>query len=369
MEWECLAPKSRFSGIDMGKIKVAVIDDSALVRQVVSEIIKTDSDMEVLFTASDPIFAYEKMTKNWPDVIVLDVEMPRMDGISFLRKLMGERPTPTIICSSLTQKNSETTMQALSAGAVDIIAKPQIGLKDFLTESGIQFRESIKAAARSNVSRLNKYIKTKDTGQFPTVIKSKVHTDLTTTDKIVAIGTSTGGTIALEYILTRLDVNCPGIIIVQHMPEKFTRAFAERLDRICKIEVKEASNQDRVTPGKALIAPGNFHMTLKRSGAQYFVEVQDGPLVSRHRPSVDVLFRSVAKNGGKNAIGIIMTGMGDDGASGMKEMHDVGITTYAQNEESSVVFGMPKEAIKKNAVDKVVSLEEIPGVILKYGVL
>jgi two-component system, chemotaxis family, protein-glutamate methylesterase/glutaminase len=353
----------------MAKIRVAVIDDSALVRQVVSEIIKSDSDMEVIFTASDPVFAYDKMSKNnWPDVIVLDVEMPRMDGITFLKKLMGERPTPTIICSSLTQRNSETTMQALSAGAVDIIAKPQIGLKDFLTESAIQFREAIKAAANSNVSRMTKYIKPKE--NFPLGFSKPKQTSeqqLTTTDKIVAIGTSTGGTIALEYVLTRLDVNCPGIIIVQHMPEKFTRAFADRLDKICKIEVKEASNQDRVTPGKALIAPGNFHMTLKRSGAQYFVEVQDGPLVSRHRPSVDVLFRSVAKNAGKNAIGIIMTGMGDDGANGMKDMHDAGISTFAQNEESCVVFGMPKEAIKKNAVDRVLSLEEIPGVILKYG--
>jgi len=354
--------------VKMKKIKVGIIDDSALVRQVVSEIVKTDPEMEVIFTASDPIFAYDKMQKQWPDVIVLDVEMPRMDGISFLQKLMEEKPTPTVICSSLTQKNSETTLKALSAGAVDIIAKPQIGLKDFLTDSALLLRDSIKSAANSNVSKLQKYTKKQDTASFPIVNKSKTYLEtLTTTDKIVAIGTSTGGTIALEYILSKLDITCPGIVIVQHMPEKFTRAFAERLNKICKIEVKEASDGDRITQGRALIAPGNFHMTLKRSGAQYFVEIKDGPLVNRHRPSVNVLFRSIAKQAGKNAIGILMTGMGDDGADGMKEMHEAGITTYAQDEESSVVFGMPKEAIKRNAVDKVVSLEQIPSIIQKFG--
>ncbi|MCB1176048.1 MAG: chemotaxis response regulator protein-glutamate methylesterase [Leptospiraceae bacterium] len=354
----------------MSKIKVAIVDDSALVRQVISEIVKTDSFLELLFTAPDPLFALEKMKTKWPDVIILDVEMPRMDGITFLKKIMSERPTPVIICSSLTTQNSDLTMQALSAGAIEIVAKPQIGLKNFLTESTERFKEAIRAAGQSNMARVKRFVKSDlktDTKENVIVHKSVDSRMFTTTDKVVAIGTSTGGTIALEFILKKLDVTCPGIVIVQHMPEKFTRAFADRLNAISKIEVKEATGQERVTPGKALIAPGNFHMSLKRSGAQYHVDVNDGPLVSRHRPSVDVLFRSVAKSAGPNAIGIIMTGMGDDGSSGLKEMHDIGAVTYAQDEESCVVYGMPKEAVKKGAVDKIVSLEDLPAIIQNYG--
>ena len=355
----------------MNKIRVAVIDDSALVGQIFTEIINAEPELELLFTASDPLFALEKMRNGWPDVIILDVEMPRMDGITFLRKIMQERPTPIIMCSTLTQANSPTLMQALQNGAIDIFTKPSVGLKDFLSDSKRLFIDAIKAASVSNLKKLN--IKNYQPGgktilaEFDNVkVKSIVTTELTTTDKVIAIGTSTGGTIALEYILTQLEVNCPGIVIVQHMPEKFTAAFAERLNKISKIEVKEAVDKDRVMHGVALIAPGNKHMSLRRSGAQYYVDISDGPLVSRHRPSVDVLFRSVAKHAGANAVGIIMTGMGDDGANGMKEMHEQGAFTIAQNEESCVVFGMPKEAIKKNAVDKVISLEEIPSVIMKY---
>ncbi|HMW05606.1 MAG TPA: chemotaxis response regulator protein-glutamate methylesterase [Leptospiraceae bacterium] len=354
----------------MNKIQIAVIDDSALVRQVFSEIIQEESDFNLLFTASDPLFALDKMKKAWPDVIILDVEMPRMDGITFLRKIMQERPTPIIICSTLTQTNSPTLMQALQNGAVDVITKPSVGLKDFLSDSKRLFIDAIRAASVSNLKKLN--IKTLQTGTKTfsdiDITKTKVVpvTQLTTTEKIIAIGTSTGGTIALEFILTQLEANCPGIVIVQHMPEKFTAAFADRLNKLSKIEVREASDRDRVLPGLALIAPGNRHMSLKRSGAQYHVEVSDGPLVSRHRPSVDVLFRSVAKHASSNAVGIIMTGMGDDGSNGLKEMHDQGAFTIAQNEETCVVFGMPKEAIKKNAVDKIVGLEEIPNIIMKY---
>lgn len=356
----------------MKKIQIAVIDDSALVRQVFTEIINAEPEFNLLFTASDPVFALDKMRSAWPDVIILDVEMPRMDGITFLRKIMQEHPTPIIMCSTLTQANSPTLMQALQNGAIDVFTKPSVGLKDFLSDSKRLFIDAIKAASVSNLKKMNIRSFQPNTKLVPILdadypkVKSYVSADLTTTDKVIAIGTSTGGTIALEYILTQLEVNCPGIVIVQHMPEKFTAAFAERLNKLSKIEVKEAADRDRVMPGVALIAPGNKHMSLKRSGAQYYVEVSDGPLVSRHRPSVDVLFRSVAKHASSNAVGIIMTGMGDDGANGMKEMHDQGAFTVAQNEESCVVFGMPKEAIKKNAVDKIISLEEIPSIIMKY---
>lgn len=353
------------------KIDVVVVDDSALVRQVISEIIKSDRDLNLLFTAADPIFALDKMKTGWPDVIILDIEMPRMDGITFLRKIMSERPTPVVICSTLTLENSEETMKALSLGAVDIITKPQVGIKNFLTESTNRFLDVIRGAAGSNIQQIS-VLTSKNLNPTKTSTSPRSNTGnitIGTTDKVVAIGTSTGGTIALEYILTRLDINCPGIVIVQHMPEKFTKAFSDRLNNISEIEVLEASNGDRIGPGKALIAPGNFHMSVKKSGAQYFVEVHDGPLVSRHRPSVDVLFRSFARNVGKNGVAFILTGMGDDGAIGMKEMYECGVITYAQNEESCVVFGMPKEAIKKGGVNKIVDLKEIPELISKIRTL
>ena len=351
------------------KIKVFLVDDSAVVRQVLQSILDQEPDIEVIGAASDPIFALDKLSKEWPDVIVLDVEMPRMDGITFLKKIMAEHPTPVVICSSLTAKGAETTIQALAAGAVDIITKPQIGLKSFLLESSNELVSAVRAAAQANVKRLLR------TSPPPLPVAGKLNADVIlsaagshamaqTTERIVAMGTSTGGTQALEAVLTALPRVSPGIVIVQHMPEKFTASFAERLNSLCQIEVREAKNNDRVIPGLALIAPGGRHMLLKRSGAYYHVEVIDGPVVNRHRPSVDVLFRSVAKFAGKNATGIIMTGMGDDGARGLKEMLDAGAATVAQDEASCVVFGMPKEAIKLGAAKRILPLDEMHLVVM-----
>ena len=350
------------------KINVLIVDDSAVVRQVLTAMLEEDPAIHVMGAAADPIFAMERMRVQWPDVIVLDVEMPRMDGISFLRKIMAERPTPVVICSTLTEAGAETTMQALSAGAVSIVTKPKIGLKRFLEDAASDIVGAVKAAAQANVKRMR-------VAAAPAlVVQPKLSADAVlsaggealaqTTERIVAIGTSTGGTQALELVLTALPRVCPGIVIVQHMPEKFTAAFAERLNRLCRIEVREAQNNDRVMPGRALIAPGGKHLLLKRSGAQYFVEVMDGPLVNRHRPSVDVLFRSVAKVAGKNAVGIIMTGMGDDGAAGLLEMRNARAHTVAQDEATCVVFGMPKEAIKRGAAEKILPLTAISDVIV-----
>ncbi|MCR5885127.1 chemotaxis response regulator protein-glutamate methylesterase [Rhizobacter sp. J219] len=345
-------------------IRVMVVDDSAVVRQVVSGLLQSAPDIEVIAAVSDPVLAIERLKQSWPDVIVLDVEMPRMDGITFLRMIMAQRPTPVVICSTLTEKGAKTTLEAMAAGAVAIVTKPKIGLKQFLQEAADELLSTVRAAARANVRRL-----APGTGQVPLVAPAKHTADAilpaatramtTTTERVVALGTSTGGTQALEEVLTALPRVSPGIVIVQHMPEKFTAAFAARLDTLCQITVKEAENNDRVVPGRALIAPGGRHMLLKRSGAQYHVEVVDGPLVNRHRPSVDVLFRSVAKSAGANALGVIMTGMGDDGAAGLLEMRNQGARTLAQDEESCVVFGMPKEAIKRGGAERVVPLSAI----------
>ena len=355
----------------MKKIKVMVVDDSAVVRQVVQAILDQEPDIEVIGAASDPIFAIERMNRQWPDVIVLDIEMPRMDGITFLKKIMSEHPTPVVICSSLAENGAATTMQALEAGAVEIITKPQVGLKRFLEEAAHELVTAVRAAAMANVKRLKSApIAAVKMAPAPKLNADAIlaapgsHAMAQTTEHIVAIGTSTGGTQALEAVLTALPRVCPGIVIVQHMPEKFTASFAARLNELCQIEVREARHNDRVIPGLALIAPGGKHMLLKRSGAYYHVEVVDGPLVNRHRPSVDVLFRSVAKFAGKNATGFIMTGMGDDGARGMKEMHEAGAPTIAQDEATCVVFGMPKEAIKLGGVDRVMGLQDIPRAIL-----
>jgi two-component system, chemotaxis family, protein-glutamate methylesterase/glutaminase len=350
------------------QIKVLVVDDSAVVRQVMLQILSKAPDIKVIGTASDPLFAMQKMNSDWPDVITLDVEMPRMDGITFLKKLMAERPTPVVICSSLTEKGAETTMQALAAGAVSIITKPKMGVKQFLSDSSNDLVSAVQAAAQANVRRLalpvSALVPPAPKLSADAMLSGNITAMAQTTERIVAIGTSTGGTQALEAVLTKLPRVCPGIVIVQHMPEKFTAAFAERLNTLCQVEVLEAKNGDRVIPGRVLIAPGGLHMMLKRSGAQYVVEVVDGPLVSRHKPSVDVLFRSVAKFAGKNATGIIMTGMGDDGARGMKEMFDVGAHTIAQDEATCVVFGMPKEAIKMQAVREVLPLHGMPAAIV-----
>ncbi|WP_337076732.1 chemotaxis response regulator protein-glutamate methylesterase [Aeromonas dhakensis] len=346
----------------MKQIRVMLVDDSAVVRQVLQAILEQEPDIKVIATASDPLFAQEKLKKEWPDVIVLDVEMPRMDGITFLTKIMAEHPTPVVICSSLTEKGAETTLQAMTAGAVDIITKPTVGLKSFLQESAQELAMAVRAAAQANVRR---QVRTQSTTVAPKLNADAImapasqHAMAQTTERIVAIGTSTGGTQALEAVLTTLPRVCPGIVIVQHMPEKFTASFAERLNNLCQIEVREARSNDRVIPGLALIAPGGKHMLLKRSGAYYHVDVMDGPLINRHRPSVDVLFRSVAKFAGSNATGIIMTGMGDDGARGLREMLEAGANTFAQDEASCVVFGMPKEAIKLGAARHVLPLQDI----------
>ena len=353
----------------MKKINVMLVDDSAVVRQVLQDVLKRDPEINVMGAASDPIFALNRMNAQWPDVIVLDVEMPRMDGITFLKKIMAEHPTPVVICSTLTEKGAETTMQALSAGAVSIVTKPKVGLKDFLQGAASDITHAVKAAARANIRNLKPKVAAavKPKLSADAILQPAAHAMSKTTEHIVAIGTSTGGTQALEAVLTALPTTAPGIVIVQHMPEKFTASFAQRLDSLCEIRVKEAANNDRVLPGHALIAPGGKHMLIKRNGAQYHVEVVDGPLVNRHKPSVDVLFRSVAKFAGKNAVGIIMTGMGDDGARGLKEMQQAGSATVAQDEKSCVVFGMPKEAIALDAVDKIMSLDYIPAEIMRYA--
>ena len=358
----------------MKTINVMVVDDSAVVRKVVGAILESAPDIRLLHAVSDPLLAIERMKQQWPDVIVLDVEMPRMDGITFLKRIMAERPTPVVICSTLTEKGAETTMAAMAAGAVSIITKPKLGLKDFLNESADELIAAVRAASHVNVRRLAARVPSAST---PVPVAAKLTADavlppgvetrvpLKTTERVVAIGTSTGGTLALEEVLTALPRVTPGIVIVQHMPEKFTAAFAERLNKICQLEVKEARHGDRVLPGRALIAPGGRHMLLRRDGANYHVDVIDGPLVNRHRPSVDVLFRSVAKQAGANALGIIMTGMGDDGAAGLLEMRKSGARTLAQDEESCVVYGMPKEAVKRGGVEKSVPLSGIAREILQ----
>jgi len=349
----------------MAKTKVMVVDDSAVVREVVSALLSADPGIEVLCAVSDPILAMTRMKIQWPDVIVLDIEMPRMDGITFLKRIMSERPTPVIICSTLTEKGAQTSMAALAAGAVAIITKPKLGLKQFLNDASDDLVSAVKAAACVNAKRLVMPVVEKLTADAVLTLNAHDSAMLQTTERVVAIGTSTGGTQALEQVLTALPRVCPGIVIVQHMPEKFTAEFAARLNRICQIEVREAQSRDRVMPGLALIAPGGRHMLLRRNGAQYHVDVIDGPLVNRHRPSVDVLFRSVAKCAGSNALGIILTGMGDDGATGLLEMRKAGARTVAQDEASCVVYGMPKEAVKCGAAEKVIPLSAVAKEILQ----
>lgn len=352
----------------MKKIRVMLVDDSATVRQVLSEVLSTAPDIQVIGTAADPVFALQKMNRDWPDVLVLDVEMPRMDGITFLKKLMAERPTPVVICSTLTEKGASTTLQAMSAGAVEVVAKPTLGVKQFLQEAQDDLIRSVRAAAHARPRMITRQEPVPPKLSADAVVAAPGKTVLhQTTDKIVAVGTSTGGTQALEVLLTRLPRTCPGLVIVQHMPEKFTAAFSDRLDGLCSIEVREARDGDRVLPGLALIAPGGFHLLLHRSGAQYRVTVEQGPAVNRHRPSVDVLFRSVARCAGGNALGIIMTGMGDDGARGLREMREAGALTLAQDEATSVVYGMPREAVRMQAVERSLPLQALPEEIVHFG--
>ncbi len=349
------------------QIKVLIVDDSAVVRQTMEEILSSDDRIKVIGTASDPFIAAERLKSERPDVITLDVEMPRMDGITFLHKIMSQHPIPVVMCSSLTENGSETALKALEYGAVDIIQKPRIGTKDFLEESRVLICDAVKAASAVKTKRIikNTIKVTPKLTADAVIAKPRANAMIQTTEKVVLIGASTGGTEALKVFLEALPPDAPGIVIVQHMPEHFTSAFAKRLDISCQITVKEASDNDTVIRGQALIAPGNRHTLLKRSGARYYVEVKDGPLVSRHRPSVDVLFRSSARYAGKNAVGVIMTGMGDDGSRGMYEMKEAGAYNIAQNEATSVVFGMPNEAIKTGAVNKILPLEEISGAVIQ----
>lgn len=361
----------------MSKIRVLIVDDSASVRTTLSEIISADPDLEVMATAADPYVAVEKIRHEVPDVIFLDIELPRMDGLTFLRKIMAQRPIPVVICSSLAQAGSDTLMQCLEAGAVDVVAKPRVDTAQFLQESRMRICDAAKAAAHAKMRGLKK--------AAPTLtVEAKLTADaiipplsdtrresliarIPVTEPIVAIGASTGGTEALREVLEGLPANSPAILIVQHMPEKFTGAFARRLDGSCAIEVKEAEDGDLVMGGRALIAPGNVHMQLVRNGARYTVKIVEGPHVSRHRPSVDVLFRSTAQMAGRNALGMLLTGMGDDGARGLLEMRQMGSPTVAQDEETSVVFGMPKEAIQRGAAGRVLPLSRMAAEIIAFG--
>ncbi|TRL39058.1 protein-glutamate methylesterase/protein-glutamine glutaminase [Rhizobium straminoryzae] len=345
------------------KTRVLIVDDSASIRQALTMLLSEDPEIEVIGVAPDPFVAARKIREEIPDVITLDVEMPQMDGITFLRKVMSQHPIPVVMCSSLTEEGSETLMQALEAGAVDIIQKPKIGAADHLAESAERVRSVVKAAAKARLGKMRRF-RPKDSPPAKLTADAvlpppKVGAMAKTTEMVVCIGASTGGTEALREFLEALPANAPGIVIVQHMPEKFTAAFAKRLNGLCEVEVKEAEDGDPVLRGHVLIAPGDRHMLLERRGARYHVSVRSGPLVSRHRPSVDVLFRSAARSAGSNAMGVIMTGMGDDGARGMLEMHEAGAFTVAQDEASSVVFGMPKEAIARGGVDRIVPLDHI----------
>jgi two-component system chemotaxis response regulator CheB len=356
------------------KIRVLIVDDSASVRMTLSEIISSDPQLEVMATAADPYVAAERIRQEIPDVIFLDIELPRMDGLTFMRKIMAQRPIPVVICSSLAEQGSDTLMQALEAGAVDVVTKPRVDTAQFLQDSRMRICDAAKAAAqaklrgvrKSNAQRVPVEAKLNADVIIPPKLTSGAAATLAAmpaTQKIICIGASTGGTEALRVVLEALPADSPGIVIVQHMPEKFTAAFASRLDGLCAVTVKEAEDGDLVIPGRVLIAPGNQHMLLHRAATRYSVNIVEGPHVSRHRPSVDVLFRSAAQKAGPNAVGILLTGMGDDGAQGLLEMKTMGSLTIAQDEESSVVFGMPKEAIERGAAAKVLGLNKIAGEI------
>ena len=355
-------------------ITAIVVDDSAIVRKHLSDLL-TAGGIEVIATASDPLFAWPKMAARWPDVVVLDVEMPRMDGISFLRQIMAERPTPVVMCSTLTEKGATTTMQALAEGAVSFVTKPKLGLRDFLGDSSNGLVAAVRAAAASHARAPRPRPVPGAAAAAPVAPALRTMPSLpsapaaaamaVTTDRLIAIGASTGGVQAIEAVLTALPRTAPGIIIVQHMPERFTGALAQRLNELCAMDVKEAADGDRVIDGRVLIAPGGRHMQLVRSGAQYQVSVRDGPLVNRHKPSVDVLFKSVAQCAGANAVGVLLTGMGEDGARGLREMREAGARTAAQDEASSVVFGMSREAIRLGAAETVLPLSQVSGWLMQ----
>jgi two-component system chemotaxis response regulator CheB len=347
-------------------LNILVVDDSAIVRQVLASVLSEKRGFRVS-VAADPFIAMDKMKKVAPHVILLDLEMPRMDGLTFLEKLMSQNPVPVVVCSGLTGPRTEAAIRALEIGAVDIITKPKVGIRGFLEESAVLLEDTVRAAATARVNKFRRL--RKDSSKYhsadvvipPAVLPASAQQR----EKVVAIGASTGGTEALLQVLEQMPADCPGIVAVQHMPEGFTAAFAKRLNGICRIQIKEAADGDKVIPGHAYIAPGNRHTLVRRLGPGYFLEVRDGSLVSRHRPSVNVLFRSVAQAAGASAVGILMTGMGDDGADGLLEMKQAEAFTIAQDEASCVVFGMPREAILRGAAQEVLSLSKIPAAILR----
>ncbi|MBQ0719098.1 MAG: chemotaxis response regulator protein-glutamate methylesterase [Gammaproteobacteria bacterium] len=368
-------------------IRVFIVDDSATVRKVVSEILNSAPDIKVIGSAQNPVFADKRMADDWPDVIVLDIEMPQMDGLTYLKKLMVEHPTPVVMCSTLTQSGSATSIKALGLGAVEVVGKPTVNLAAGLNDSARELIEAVRGASVANIKRVVIGVssavnfKTRKPVSKPPQLQSTVagpgaargqntgqagKSLASKSSKLIVIGTSTGGTQALELVLSQLPDTTPGIAVVQHMPEGFTKAFAERLNSICTVEVKEAEQGDLLRPGLVLIAPGGRHLQIQRRGFQFYARIVDGPTVSRHRPSVDVLFRSVAKFSSDKVLAVIMTGMGEDGASGMKELHDNKAKTVAQNEATCVVFGMPAMAIKAGAVDDVVPLEGIAQYMIEF---
>jgi len=347
-------------------LNVLVVDDSAIVRQVLASVLSEKRGFCVN-VAADPFIAMDKMKKFPPDVILLDLEMPRMDGLTFLEKLMSQNPVPVVVCSGLTGPRTEAAIRALEIGAVDIITKPKVGIRGFLEESAVLLEDTVRAAATARVSKFRRLRKDSSKYHFAEVVipPAVLPASAQQREKIVAIGASTGGTEALLQVFEQMPEDCPGIVAVQHMPERFTAAFAKRLNSICRIQIKEAADGDKVFPGHAYIAPGNLHTLVRRLGPSYFLEVRDGSLVSRHRPSVNVLFRSVAQAAGASAVGVLMTGMGDDGADGLLEMKQAEALTIAQDEASCVVFGMPREAILRGAAQEVLSLSKIPAAILR----
>jgi two-component system chemotaxis response regulator CheB len=344
----------------MKKIKVMIVDDSALIRSVMSEIISSQSDMEVVAVAPDPLVARELIKQTNPDVLTLDVEMPKMDGLDFLEKLMRLRPMPVVMVSSLTERGSEITMRALELGAVDFVTKPKISIQSGMREYTELIADKIRAAAKARIKP-----RTLSAGAAPAALPA-LRNPLTSSEKLIIIGASTGGTEAIREFLMQMPSDCPGILIAQHMPEGFTTSFARRLDSLCRISVREARGDERILPGHAFIAPGHSHLLLARSGANYVTRIEQSEPVNRHRPSVDVLFRSAATAAGKNAVGVILTGMGKDGAAGMLEMKHAGAYNFAQDEASCVVFGMPREAIALGAAHEIAALTDLPGMVLGY---
>jgi len=342
------------------KIKVLIVDDSALIRSVMSEIVSSQPDMQVVGVAPDPLVAREMIKQTNPDVLTLDVEMPKMDGLDFLEKLMRLRPMPVLMVSSLTERNSEITMRALELGAVDFVTKPKISIQSGMREYAELIADKIRAASKARIRP-----RTLLPGAAPVALPA-LRNPLTSSEKLIIIGASTGGTEAIREFLMQMPSDCPGILIAQHMPEGFTTSFARRLDTLCKISVREAAGDERILPGHAYIAPGHSHLLLARSGANYVTRIEQSEPVNRHRPSVDVLFRSAALAAGKNAVGVILTGMGKDGAAGMLEMKNAGAHNFAQDEASCVVFGMPREAIALGAADEVGPLAELPTMVLGY---